>query len=73
MFELRGATKRYGDLTAVHPMDLVIEDGETTVIIGPSGCGKSTTLELLIGLEEPDDGQVLFDGEPLGGIQMLEL
>jgi len=73
MLELRGATKRFGDLTAVHPMDLEIAAGETTVLIGPSGCGKSTTLRLLIGLLQPDEGEVLFDGEPLAEERMLEL
>jgi osmoprotectant transport system ATP-binding protein len=38
---------------------------ETTVLIGPSGCGKSTILRLMIGLIEPDQGQVRFDGTPL--------
>ena len=39
------------------------EPGETTVLIGPSGCGKSTMLRLMIGLIEPDQGEVLFDGD----------
>ena len=73
MFELRGATKRFGDITAVHPMDLEIEEGKTTVFIGPSGCGKSTTLRMLIGLLQPDDGEVRFDGEPLAEERMLEM
>jgi ABC-type sugar transport system ATPase subunit len=41
--ELRRVTKRWGDVTAVEPTDLVIEDGEFVAILGPSGCGKSTT------------------------------
>lgn len=73
MFELRGATKRFGELTAVHPMDLEITAGETTVIIGPSGCGKSTTLRMMIGLLEPDDGKVRFNGEPLSTGEINEV
>src|SRR5205823_14921783 len=47
------------------PTTLRLERGRTTVLIGPSGCGKSTLLRIMIGLIEPDEGQVLFDGEPV--------
>ena len=43
MIELKGVSKRYGDNVALHPTDLKIEPGKTTVLIGPSGCGKSTS------------------------------
>jgi osmoprotectant transport system ATP-binding protein len=39
-----------------------VERGKTTVLIGPSGCGKSTLMRLIIGLIEPDDGKIEFDG-----------
>ncbi len=73
MFELRGISKQFGDVTAVETTDWSIATGKTTVIIGPSGCGKSTLLRLLIGLIEPDDGQVLFDGTALGDESMTEV
>ncbi len=73
MLELRKASKSFEDVVAVQPMDLTIPAGETTVLIGPSGCGKSTTLRMLIGLLEPDQGEVWFDGEPLADGDMLEL
>ena len=66
MYELRGVSKRFGTLTAVEPLDLVFEPARTTVLIGPSGCGKSTILRLLIGLHEPDAGEVRFGGAALG-------
>jgi osmoprotectant transport system ATP-binding protein len=65
MIQLRGVGKRYGDATAVAPLDLDIEPGKTTVLIGPSGCGKSTLLRLIVGLIEPTSGTVLFGGEPV--------
>jgi osmoprotectant transport system ATP-binding protein len=65
MFELRGVAKLYGQKEALHPTDLVIPVGRTTVLIGPSGCGKSTLLRLLLGLTQPDAGEVLFEGMPV--------
>lgn len=66
MIELRGAGKEYGQAIALHPTDLAVEPGKTTVLIGPSGCGKSTILRMVVGLIEPTAGQVLFDGTPVG-------
>ena len=65
MIDLRGVSKHYGDTTALHPVNLSLAPGQTTVLIGPSGCGKSTLLRLMIGLTRPDTGRVVFDGTPL--------
>src|SRR5437667_11964012 len=62
LIRLINASKRYGDASALHPTNLSIERGKTTVVIGPSGCGKSTLLRLIIGLIEPDSGSIEFDG-----------
>jgi len=62
VFQLDGAAKRYGPEQALHPVSLVVQQGETVVLIGPSGCGKSTLLRLLLGLIPPDQGRVLFRG-----------
>jgi osmoprotectant transport system ATP-binding protein len=67
MLELRGVAKRFDGAAAVYPLSLRFPRGGTTVLIGPSGCGKSTLLRMLIGLAPPDEGDVLFDGGPLGG------
>jgi osmoprotectant transport system ATP-binding protein len=45
--------------------DLVVPAGRTIILLGPSGCGKSTLLRLMLGLLRPDEGTVLFDGQPL--------
>jgi osmoprotectant transport system ATP-binding protein len=65
LVQLIGVAKTFGDASAVHAIDLSIERGKTTVLIGPSGCGKSTLLRLIIGLLEPDSGQIQFDGAQL--------
>jgi osmoprotectant transport system ATP-binding protein len=65
LVQLVGVSKTFGDAPAVHDVDLVVERGKTTVLIGPSGCGKSTLLRLIIGLLNPDSGQIQFDGEGL--------
>ena len=51
--ELNQVAKRWGDVAAVEPTDLMIDDGELVAILGPSGCGKSTTLFMLAGIYAP--------------------
>src|SRR6266480_990136 len=62
LVQLVGVSKTFGDAAAVHATDLSVERGKTTVLIGPSGCGKSTLLRLVIGLIQPDSGEIQFDG-----------
>ncbi len=72
LVQLIGVGKRYGETTAVAPVDLEFEKGKTTVLIGPSGCGKSTLLRLIIGLIEPDVGSVHFDGAEVDRETLLQ-
>src|SRR5210317_407433 len=60
--ELRQVEKRFGDVYAVRPMDLTIDDGEFVVLLGPSGCGKTTTLRMISGLESVSTGKILICG-----------
>jgi multiple sugar transport system ATP-binding protein len=60
--ELDGLVKRYGKTTAVHGIDLHVNDGEFVVLVGPSGCGKSTTLRMIAGLEDISGGTIRIDG-----------
>ena len=64
--ELRGITKRFGDVVAVDNIDLAIEDGEFFAMLGPSGCGKTTTLRMIAGLEFPTEGSLSIFGEEVG-------
>ncbi len=73
MFQLRGVSKRFGSAWALHPLDLEVPEGRTTVLLGPSGCGKSTLLRLMNGLIRPDSGRVLFGGRPLAEEDLLAM
>lgn len=61
--QLRNVSKRFGDVAAVDDLSIDVRDGEFVVLLGPSGAGKTTTLRLIAGLERPDAGDVLIDGE----------
>ena len=63
--ELRSITKRFGAVTAVSDINLVIPQGRFVSFLGPSGCGKTTLLRLIAGLEMPSEGAILLDGEDL--------
>ena len=52
-------TKRFGNVTAVNDVSLVIEPGSFLTLLGPSGCGKTTLLRCIAGLEDPDEGEIL--------------
>ncbi|WP_189271071.1 ABC transporter ATP-binding protein [Kitasatospora griseola] len=61
----RNVSKSYGRVKAVNGLDLVLRPGETVALLGPNGAGKSSSLDLLLGLREPDSGTVeLFGGTP---------
>ncbi|ESP89587.1 ABC transporter ATP-binding protein [Candidatus Halobonum tyrrellensis] len=55
--ELRGVTKRYGDVTAVRDLDLTVEEGEVFGFLGPNGAGKSTTINVLLDFVRPTEGR----------------
>lgn len=56
-------TKRFGETTALHRIDLRIEAGEIFFLLGPSGCGKTTLLRSIAGFIMPDEGRILFGDE----------
>ncbi len=68
--ELVGLKKEFSDgsVAAVDGVDLTVAVGETVALLGPSGCGKSTTLNMIVGLEEPTDGEILVDGRSVVGV-----
>ncbi|HRE00769.1 MAG TPA: dipeptide ABC transporter ATP-binding protein [Ilumatobacteraceae bacterium] len=74
ILELRGLTKHYpvrsgwrgGTLQAVDSIDLVVERGRSVGIVGESGCGKTTTARMMLLLERPTSGEILFEGNDIG-------
>ena len=63
--ELRGITKRFGALVANDHIDLVVEPGEIHALLGENGAGKCTLMNVLYGLYDPDEGEILVDDEPV--------
>jgi len=59
---VEGIRKTYGDVVAVHDVDLKVGDGEFFTLLGPSGSGKTTTLRIIAGFERPDTGRVTLGG-----------
>ncbi len=73
MIEVRGLQKRIGQQDILLGVDLTVGKGETLVIIGRSGGGKSVLLKHLIGLMQPDAGEVRIEGENIIGLSEREL
>ncbi len=61
--EVQHIRKQFGQFTALDDVSLKFADGELTALLGPSGCGKTTLLRIIAGLEFPDEGRVLLDGD----------
>lgn len=61
--EARGVVKTFGTFKALDGVDLKVANGELLALLGPSGSGKTTLLRIIAGLEWPDAGEILFDGE----------
>lgn len=70
MLELRNIKKSYDGVTILKDINLKIEDGEILSILGPSGCGKTTLLNLILGLTDADQGEIIFDGKDITNVPM---
>ena len=67
LLEARGATMRFGGVTAVDSVDFALEEGELRCLIGPNGAGKSTFFKMLTGQLRPTSGQILLRGRDVTG------
>ena len=66
---ISGLTKSFGEVVAVAGIDLHLAPGETVALLGPNGAGKSTTLDMLLGLQEPDGGRItVFERAPADAV-----
>ncbi len=68
ILELRGVTKRFGPTIAAEELSLEIRRGEFFTFLGPSGSGKSTILRMIAGLERPDAGQIVLEGQDVSAV-----
>lgn len=71
--EIKGLEKRFGDLVVFDGLDLTVEPGEIAVIMGRSGQGKSVLLKHLVGLMQPDGGEIQIDGQNIVGMKEKDL
>ena len=73
MIEIKKLSKSFSDNVLFDALDLTVQKGEKVAIIGPSGCGKSTILRYLLGLDVPDGGEILIDGQNILDIKGKDL
>ncbi|MBC8450219.1 MAG: ABC transporter ATP-binding protein [Chloroflexi bacterium] len=66
--DVRQISKTFDDTPVLHEVSFTVEEGEVVCLLGPSGCGKTTLLRIIAGLEEPDEGRVLFAGRDLAAV-----
>ena len=65
LLEMRGITKRFPGVTALDKVDFSLEKGEVHVLLGENGAGKSTLIKMLSGVYQPNEGEILLNGEPV--------
>ena len=65
ILSLQGITKSFGGTPVLNGIDLEAAQGEFITLLGSSGCGKTTTLRIIAGLEDPDQGRVLLEGQDM--------
>jgi sulfate/thiosulfate transport system ATP-binding protein len=68
--EARDLVRTFSDYLALENVSLEIEEGELVALLGPSGSGKTTLLRIIAGLDFPDSGSILFDGEESTGLKI---
>lgn len=70
ILSIKNLTKSFGGNEVLKGIDLDVRKGEVLVVVGPSGCGKSTFLRCINCMEDPDDGEIIFEGENLADMKV---
>jgi ABC-2 type transport system ATP-binding protein len=65
MLELRGLSRRYGDVVALDDLSFTVREGQLFGFVGPNGAGKTTAMRIILGVLEPDAGEVFWRGQPM--------
>jgi branched-chain amino acid transport system ATP-binding protein len=73
VLEVTSLTKYFGGLRAVNDFGITINKGELVGLIGPNGAGKTTAFNMITGLYFPSNGEILFEGESVVGLQPFEI
>ena len=68
--ELKGITKRFGEVNAVADVNFSVKEGELVALLGPSGGGKTTVLRMIAGLEMPTEGDIFIGGQRVNEISV---
>lgn len=71
LLEMKNVVKQFGGLTAVSNMSFSVEKGEIFGVIGPNGAGKTTIFNLITGVYQVTEGDILFDGQSIEGEETL--
>jgi ABC-type branched-subunit amino acid transport system ATPase component len=69
LLELRGVSLAFGGLNVLSELDLHVDEGEIVSVIGPNGAGKTTLFNLITGIYEPAEGDILVDGQSIVGLE----
>jgi ABC-type branched-subunit amino acid transport system ATPase component len=69
LLELKSLDSGYGFLQVLWDVSVSVDEGEFVALIGPNGAGKSTTLKTIAGLVAPQGGEILYEGNPIGGLE----
>jgi ABC-type multidrug transport system ATPase subunit len=65
VLELQGLSRRYGDVVALDDLSFTVREGQMFGFVGPNGAGKTTTMRIVLGVLEPDRGEVRWRGRPV--------